>query len=224
MLDYVFLFYILIFMPYLAIKSAQRLAAVGAPTPDKRKAVLATTINLALMGALAIYTAYQRDQPVFVPWRPGAQEIAAGIVLLVALFGLRWLLRGWMRQTQPRNARFMAPRTWSDLPTWALLSLCAGFFEEIIYRGVLYQILLSLTGSMAASVMLAVLPFGIVHWRQGIRSVLFITVLSIALHALVNFTGTLYMAMAIHALYDFLAGVQSIAFPQPDAEAPAPAS
>ena len=82
----------------------------------------------------------------------------------------------------------------------------------------LYQILLSPTGSVPAAVLLAVVPFGIVHWRQGIRSVVFITVLSVMLHGLVLLTGTLYMAMIVHATYDFLAGIQSICLPSPDAE------
>ena len=119
-----------------------------------------------------------------------------------------------IRKGQPKMAGFLAPKTWSELPIWTVLSLCAGFFEEIIYRGVLYRILMSLTGSIAAAILPASLLFGIVHWRQGLRAVLFITVLSATLHGLVLFAGTLYMAMIVHALYDFLAGVQSIVLPQ----------
>jgi len=206
-LDYSFVFIIAVFLPYVVIKSARRLAAAGAPAPDKRRSLIATIINLEILGYLAIVVAYRRGEAIFVPWHPTGREIGIGIVLLIALLQSRYLLRGWIRKTQPRYARFMAPRSWAEFPLWTLVSICAGFFEEIIYRGVLYQILFSLTGSVPAAVLFAVVPFGIVHWRQGIRSVVFITVLSVMLHGLVLFSGTLYMAMIVHTTYDFLAGI-----------------
>jgi len=150
-LDFVFLFYVGLFLPYLVIKSRRQELQSKAELPAKERTIWTTIIVLALLGALAIFTAYRRWYVVFPAWNPSANELLTGLGLLVGLVVLRSVLAPWMKKTQGPNALYLRPRKWSDMPLWTLLSCCAGFFEEIVYRGVLYQILFGLTGSTCHS-------------------------------------------------------------------------
>lgn len=209
-LDFAFLFLIGAFLPYAVIKAARRQGIESQALPPKTKAFWATILNLSVIGALALATAWLRGSVLFPRWRPSSGELTTGFVLLLTLIALRLILGPWLRKGQNRTALYLRPRDWKELPLWAFLSCCAGFFEEIAYRGVLFFILVDLTRSVVTSVVLACLAFGLAHMRQGFRAVIFITLLCATFHWLVIRYGNLYLAMIVHALYDVAAGVQNI--------------
>jgi membrane protease YdiL (CAAX protease family) len=82
------------------------------------------------------------------------------------------------------------------------MSVIAGVSEEAAYRGVLTQVLWHELGNPWIAVFVAAIAFAIAHALQGWKSTLIIFVIACVMHALVWLTGTLVIAMVVHATYD----------------------
>jgi CAAX protease family protein len=83
----------------------------------------------------------------------------------------------------------------------------AGIGEEITWRGVQTGLLAAVTGSYAIGALLSALSFGGAHAMQGWRSGRGIVLFALGSQALVWLTGSLYVAMAFHVLYDVTTGI-----------------
>jgi hypothetical protein len=105
----------------------------------------------------------------------------------------------WIRQILPSRA---------ELPAWIALTCLASISEEITYRGLLFAILSTATGSVLAGTLLTAISFGAAHAPQGLKGAITIGVLSLILQALVILTGSLVPAMAVHAIANVIAGVR----------------
>ena len=55
----------------------------------------------------------------------------------------------------------------AEIFLWLLVSLAAGFCEELVFRGYLQRQFHAATGSIAAAVALPAIVFGLVHTYQG---------------------------------------------------------
>jgi uncharacterized protein len=88
---------------------------------------------------------------------------------------------------------------------WILMSLTAGFCEELVFRGYL-QKALEFTGPAIAIVTQGVI-FGLVHFYQGIKLVTLIIVLGTMLGCLAYWRRKLWPGMMFHALEDILGAV-----------------
>jgi membrane protease YdiL (CAAX protease family) len=91
-----------------------------------------------------------------------------------------------------------------------LVSLTAGFCEELLYRGFLTWLVASYVGLPAAIGVVAV-AFGLVHASLGQRGMINATLVGLALSLVVVITGWLVPAMIVHTLLDLGAGDVSFA-------------
>lgn len=100
----------------------------------------------------------------------------------------------------------LLPRTGRERGVFALLSVAAGFGEELAYRGYAILILAPLFG-VGAGAVLSTVVFGIVHAYQGglgiVRTGLMGGVLAWGYLA----AGSLWPAIAAHVLIDLVAGI-----------------
>jgi membrane protease YdiL (CAAX protease family) len=102
-------------------------------------------------------------------------------------------------------ALFM-PMTRDERLLWLLVSLMAGFSEEITWRAVQTMLLERVTGALLFGILFSAVMFGAAHAVQGYEGVALIGGMALVFHGLVLFTGSLYIAMAVHFLYDAIAG------------------
>lgn len=100
----------------------------------------------------------------------------------------------------------VAPRTRLERLLWIPVSLLAGLGEEIAYRGVLPQILTTLGLPLVVIVALCSVAFGLAHAVQGTTAVLVTALFGVGFHLLVLNSQNLYGAIAVHFLYDLIAG------------------
>ena len=100
----------------------------------------------------------------------------------------------------------IAPQTSTEWILWTATVLVASISEEVAYRGVTMQILWYSLGDPWVAVLLCAVAFAAAHMAQGLKSSIFIFGFALIMHALVALTGTLILAMIIHAIYDFAAG------------------
>ncbi|MEO8450833.1 MAG: CPBP family intramembrane glutamic endopeptidase, partial [Gemmatimonadota bacterium] len=98
------------------------------------------------------------------------------------------------------------PRTPTERVLWAAVSLGAGVGEEISYRGVFTSLLARIL-PLEVAVSIAVVAFTVAHAGRGWRDLTVIGVIAILMHGLVLWTGSLYLAMAVHFGSDLAAGL-----------------
>lgn len=205
-----YVFLIAVVVPRAAFASHRALSK-GIDVPPPRKLLAGALVSQLLLGALAVATAYAEGIVLFPMPRPGASDVLWSLALLasaLALIPLRW-----RKATDEDKSRLamLIPRGAGDLPLWVGVSLAAGVGEEIIYRGVLFQILDRLFAPAgwpwwpAATVTAGVFALG--HIVQGRAAVGIVFVFALAFQALVWQTGDLYGAMAVHFTYDLTAGI-----------------
>lgn len=107
---------------------------------------------------------------------------------------------------------FMSPSGAAEITLWVMMSLTAGFCEELVYRGYLQRQALALSGSAALAVLFQAVIFGAGHWYQGVKMVVVITVLGTLFGNLAHWRKSLRPGMISHAWSDIL-NVIPIRFP-----------
>jgi uncharacterized protein len=107
---------------------------------------------------------------------------------------------------------FLHPRGVLEITLWVMMSMTAGFCEELVYRGYLQRQVLALTGSTALAVLAQAALFGVGHWYQGSKMVIVITVLGVLFGILAHWRKSLRPGMISHAWSDIL-NVIPIRFP-----------
>jgi membrane protease YdiL (CAAX protease family) len=200
-----YVFYIGIFLPVLVVRSYYKLKA-GAPFPPKQAYRMSALIMHGIMFLLAYITWRSFGLPMFPRAAIGLKGVGYGFAVLVVFLAV--MRPQWKKKamTNPQKVYRTMPQSSSELGMWAVISLSAGFVEEIAYRGVLFGILFYWLNNWWAAAILGAVSFGIGHAIQGFKSTIIIFVMSVVIQGLVYFTGTLYVAMAVHAVYDFIAG------------------
>jgi membrane protease YdiL (CAAX protease family) len=178
-----------------------------APLPDRLRYFQGTTIELLMLtaGSLAVARAerMQLFPSAFPPW----YGIVAGIAAYaIAVFFMR---PRWRRAVErnTRVAHLFMPSNGTERAWWLVVSVLAGTGEEITWRAVQTGLLAAATGSYATAAILSALSFGVAHAVQGWRSSAVIVVFALGFQTLVWLIGSLYVAMAVHILYDITAGI-----------------
>jgi membrane protease YdiL (CAAX protease family) len=200
-----------VLLPWICVRAYFKMKG-GARFPPKilqRRNALAMH---AMMFLVAYFTLRAFHIPMFPPavigWKKIGYGFATLIVFLAAMIPL-WKMRAM--KFPLRTYRSM-PQASNEMWIWALVSASAGFVEEIVYRGVLFGILFYWLNNWWAAAILCAVAFALGHSIQGWKAAAIIFVMSVIFQGLVYFTGTLYIAMAVHAIYDFTAGSMYLYF------------
>lgn len=209
-----FLAYILLLLPWMALQSARRLAAGPEGRPQmqlpSRTAIWTRAIILEgvmLVFALAVGAGFGFE-PFYGVSTIGFVEVGAAVLALGLCFLLRFIVRA-LRSEQERRKLLVfriAPRTGQEWALWIVTVVFASVTEEIVYRGVAMSILWYMLGNAWIAALISAIGFAGAHWTQGAKSGVVIFFIGLVMQGLVAVTATLVLAMIIHALYDLVAG------------------
>jgi membrane protease YdiL (CAAX protease family) len=157
---------------------------------------------------LAWLTGRSFDYHLFLVGSLGAREILAAFAALAACFVLRSLARAFRSEEERRKMAvyLLAPRSPREWALWTGTVMLASVAEEAAYRGVGMSILWYSLGNPWAAAFICATAFSLAHWAQGWKSAAVIFALAMVMHGLVALSGTLVLAMMVHATYDFVAG------------------
>jgi membrane protease YdiL (CAAX protease family) len=129
--------------------------------------------------------------------------VAVAAVVLVALVLPVVALRNSLDEAPAiGDIRALLPRTRSELPYGAALSVNAGMFEELLFRLGLPALVFAVTGDALVAFLGATLLFGVLHLYQGALGILFSTVLGAVFVALYLITGSIVAPIVLHAVID----------------------
>ena len=204
LLGYYHLAFFGVFLPYLAIKSSRKLAT--RPYPPKVNYFNSQVLILTIFLAISVFIGRREWITVFSTDVPEPRMFVLGSAVLVALVVLMRPI--WRRRVEERSRKvwLFMPRTRKERFLWFAVSLAAGVSEEATYRGVMFAILWRLTGSALAAALIGAAIFSISHFVQGVKSMAIIFGIALSFQMIAWVSGSLYVGMAVHALYDMAAG------------------
>jgi membrane protease YdiL (CAAX protease family) len=137
--------------------------------------------------------------------------LAVGLVLAVAMASAQPVLR-IARSKRTKRIKLapaverLAPHTQTELAWWMALSLSAGFGEEFVFRGYLIWLFRPFIGLWGAAA-LSVVMFALAHAYQGVKGIVATGVVGALLTLVVLVIGSLWPAIALHALIDIGQGL-----------------
>jgi membrane protease YdiL (CAAX protease family) len=129
-------------------------------------------------------------------------SLAAGI--LVVLF---FMVRKAMGLRESPLLVELLPDTRAEKGVFVILSMAAGFGEELAYRGFLIPGLALLLGGEWTAALLSSLLFGVLHAYQGWLGIVRTAALGLLLAAGFLISGSLWPAVLAHAILDVVAGL-----------------
>jgi uncharacterized protein len=103
--------------------------------------------------------------------------------------------------------RVLVPRTYAEMVLWVVLSVTAGFVEELIFRGYLQRQFFAWTGRVELAVVLQAAVFGAAHLYQGWQGAVTITVYGAFFGILAAWRKSLRPGMMQHAAQDTFSGL-----------------
>jgi len=190
-------------IPWLVLRRA---GTAPAPDPSKRRQhYRAVCVSLAVLGLFSWLVAWRLHIPLWGAPR-NAWIAWGGAAVLVALFYYALAPYRRMRIARRDPRAFTTAPGPGELGGWALVSLLAGVTEELTYRGVASSILLYAGLPAWAVVLIVSTAFGLGHADRGAFHIAATFGIGALLHVLVLASGSLWPAMAAHAVYDFFAG------------------
>ncbi len=222
------LVYLTIGIPLLGVWENRRLVRrVTAGQPNARLVSYRWTIIMQWASVLVLLVSWFVDgrtmAPLFMTINIGGwQWVAAGAGGVASVLLIVQTLRAVNDPTELAKIRekigdleFLLPRGTQEMRVFTVLALTAGICEEIIYRGVLMAVAISVIGPWPAVAATSVI-FGLGHCYQGTGGILKTTVVGLVLAFLTLMSGSLLPAILLHAVIDLTSGrMMNAALEQP---------
>jgi len=153
------------------------------------------------------------------PWVEGARQIFSDsgwigptiVAALIALLVVGGVLGIFAARSEISNAsevpsigdvQALLPRNRAELKWGAALAINAGLVEELLFRLALPALIFGVTGSAIAAVAASILIFGFLHIYQGLPGIIGSVILGAAFMAIYLSTGSIVVAIVVHALFD----------------------
>lgn len=96
------------------------------------------------------------------------------------------------------------PRNWAETAHTAVMSINAGFSEELYFRLLLPLLLASLIGKALPAFLIVAVIFGLAHFYQGVAGIIATTCIGLLLTAIYLYTGSIWVAVGLHAFIDLV--------------------
>ncbi len=175
----------------------------------------ASLISLWLVDGLSPFNTFpsafeQAHQALRSPQHDGSAESMAGMAIgfaigLAMLMFMQWRRIRKMLKPVAGPADALLPRNRREAMIVTVLSLNAGFSEELFFRLALPLFLFHLTGSLWIAFGVAGVCFGLAHAYQGWKGVLGTMLVGGGLTLIYLSHGSLLRVMLIHAVIDIMA-------------------
>ncbi|HEX8175508.1 MAG TPA: CPBP family intramembrane glutamic endopeptidase [Pyrinomonadaceae bacterium] len=139
----------------------------------------------------------------------GAKDVLIDLSLAIVLWVIWMTFQSvWTRLFGSGHAasiQSLLPQQPAEVALWVLLSISAGFCEELIFRGYFLRQFASLTRSTWLALLMQALLFGVSHGYQGLDSTVKITIYGGLFGLLAVWRRSLRPGIAAHVLTDILA-------------------
>lgn len=224
--DHIVAFIFCILLPLQSIRqNLKNTSAVVYSSKQKRTIYFSTCISLFLMAALivAVWLLFKRplvELGLTLKINDGSWIwIVIAFIIIYAIDTINSVATSknitdftddWQKRTP-----FM-PTLVRELPGYLLLCLCAGVFEEIVYRGYMVTYFGYLfKGSEYQQTLSVIIPafvFSISHFYHGAKNMIKIFILSTFLGFIFIQSGSLIIVMLLHFIINVIGGLLTIKY------------
>jgi len=202
---YYFLFYVGLFLPYAAFRSAKRVRE-NKNLPSRIKTYLSILFLLLILLFITIFAARRNWIILFPPPAIGWRDIFIGFASLGIKLGYFFFRRRQRSFATHPSQKLLSPQTMGEKVMFCLMVAVAAIAEEAAYRGVAFQLFWMLLGSAWLGAAASAVAFALGHQVQGWRVVGVIVFHALLDQLVVYLTGSLYIVIAVHFVYDLIAG------------------
>ena len=209
--DAIFLGVLLELLPVLAVAQVQ---ARDGMAVNRTEIYLTSGFSILVLGLISLGLGLQtlglerlglgphpRDITAEVLWT--VTLVVAGILILLGFS----LIRKWTGSLENRIIRDLMPVTSREKKFFVGLALCAGFGEEVAYRGYAVSALVMATGSPFFALLSTSAAFGVLHSYQGKLGVVRTSLVGLLMGVAFIHIGSLWPPMIAHALIDLVVGL-----------------
>lgn len=177
---------------------------------------------LALAGSVVLFLwAFKKRSFISLGFtNPDVEKQLITVLGLITVFVVGYLIDLYISGRKTKEAiqddnffekSSFLPEKLKELPSYILLCLCAGIFEEIIYRGFMVTYFLPLQGTVNEIPWMAIIApsilFSLAHTYQGWTAVIKIFIFSLLLGSIFIITKSIYPTMVLHFLIDLVGGI-----------------
>lgn len=189
---------------------------------SRKKLYLSISLMLAFAGSiiLVLWLFKQRNFVNLGFQNPNLENQYLTVFFLIGVFILGYIVDLLISTQKIKNLKkeenwfekssFLPERS-KELPAYILLCLCAGIFEEIIYRGFMVTYFLPIDGVENTIPWIALFApsvlFSLAHTYQGWAAVIKIFIFSLLLGTIFILTKSIYPTMILHFLIDLVGGI-----------------
>ena len=209
--DAIFLGVLLELLPVLAVAQVQ---AGDGMAVNRTEIYLTSGFSILVLGLISLGLGLQtlglerlglgphpRDITAEVLWT--VTLVVAGILILLGFS----LIRKRIGSLENRIIRDLMPVTSREKKFFVGLALCAGFGEEVAYRGYAVSALVMATGSPFFALLSTSAAFGVLHSYQGKLGVVRTSLVGLLMGVAFIHIGSLWPPMIAHALIDLVVGL-----------------
>jgi membrane protease YdiL (CAAX protease family) len=139
-------------------------------------------------------------------WSSVLRDLGLAIGVWLVWLGIERAGDLWLGPGHARSIGAYLPQRPLEVGFWILLSLSAGFCEEVVFRGYLQRQLAAATRSRPLGLILQAVIFGVAHGYQGVAAALRITVFGLLYGGLTLWRGSVRPGIAAHAWTDIWSG------------------
>jgi membrane protease YdiL (CAAX protease family) len=221
--DHIYIWIFGIILPFLSgLQSDQLAGNIIFNESSRKRLYLSNSLMLGLAGSSVLVLWLIKKRPMATlgfqsPDWTHYLQISLLTILLVALYATDLYLSKRKDHEDGEQAWYekssFLPAQWREMPSYILLCLCAGIFEEIIYRGFMVTYFANNATPESFSWVALLAPaalFSLAHFYQGWSSVLKIFLFTLFLNYLFLQTKSLFPTMVIHFLVDLVSGMTAL--------------
>ncbi len=135
-------------------------------------------------------------------WRTTVIDVGVAAVLLIGWGLLEPLIIRALGTEGWGSTAAILPHGALEFGVWIVLSLTAGFCEEIVFRGYLLEQLRRRTRTVSVAILFQAVMFGISHGYQGVKNMALITALGVLYGLVAYWRGSLAPGILAHVWAD----------------------
>ena len=139
-------------------------------------------------------------------WKDIASDVAIAVPFGVVWEATAYGVHSLMGASNAKSVDGLLPRNLVEILLWIVVSITAGFCEELIFRGYLQRQLQALSSGVVAAVVAQGVVFGLAHSYQGWKQIVVISVLGVLYGVLAAWRRNLRVNVITHAATDIWEG------------------
>jgi len=135
------------------------------------------------------------------------RDLGIGVAFILIFGGAVQALAHLLKAAPTQAMLTMLPQTRLEMIVWIVMSMTAGFCEEVTFRGYLQRQFSALTHTLAGGIVLQSVVFGLGHGYQGWKLMSLIALYGAFFGLLAHWRESLRPGMLGHALQDTAGGL-----------------